>query len=276
MFPTRTNSRAGVEAGSGSRVGSAIAAASARTGVDFQYLMSQARIESGFDPDAKARTSSATGLYQFIDQTWLGTVKEHGAKHGLGWAAGAIQQRSNGHFHVADAATRSAILALRNQPEAASAMAAEYAADNRAHLESRLGRPVESVDLYLAHFLGPAGAEQFLAALDSDPSTSGAAILPDAARANRPIFYRPDGSARTVAEIRTNFAEKLGDGTGLLAPARQLHAQLMPSAPLPVAPARFGSAASGRGEQGIRPIARPSAEFARISYEMLANIGRQA
>lgn len=275
MFPTTTQFKTGAGNGSGSRVGSAIAAASARTGVDFNYLMSQARIESGFDPSARARTSSATGLYQFIDQTWLGTVKDHGAKHGLDWAASAIRQGSNGRYHVADADLRAAILDLRNQPEAASAMAAEYASDNRAHLESRLGRPVESVDLYLAHFLGPAGAEQFLSAFDADPATSGAAVLPDAAKANRPIFYRPDGSARSVAEIRANFAEKLGQESDLPMPV-QAYALYNPQSSLTSTPGRFGGAREGAVDQGIRPIARPSAEFARISYEMLANIGQRA
>ncbi|QPQ55344.1 transglycosylase SLT domain-containing protein [Allosphingosinicella flava] len=274
MFPT-TNFRTSAERPSGDRVGQAIAAASARTGVDFRYLMSQARIESGFNPTAKARTSSATGLYQFIDQTWLGTVKDHGAQHGLGWAAEAIGQHSNGHYYVADSAARAAILDLRNQPEAASAMAAEYAAGNRAHLESRLGRPVESVDLYLAHFLGPAGAEQFLTAFDADPSTAAAAILPQAAKANRSIFYREDGSARSVAEIRADFAAKLGDGTERPMPA-QAFAQRTAFPPSDAAPRRFGAAREGQVDTGIRPIARPSAEFARISYEMLSNIGRQA
>ena len=43
----------------------AIARAATRTGVDFDYLLAQARLESGLDPSAKAQTSSATGLYQF-------------------------------------------------------------------------------------------------------------------------------------------------------------------------------------------------------------------
>ena len=47
----------------------AIARASESTGVDFDYLLAQARLESGLNPDAKARSSSATGLYQFIDST---------------------------------------------------------------------------------------------------------------------------------------------------------------------------------------------------------------
>ena len=62
----------------------AIAHASQRTGVDFSYLLAQARIESGLDPQAEARTSSASGLFQFIDQTWLSTLDRHGAALGLG------------------------------------------------------------------------------------------------------------------------------------------------------------------------------------------------
>ena len=137
------------------RVGSAIARASARTGVDFTYLLNQAKVESGLDPNARARTSSATGLFQFIDQTWLGTVRKHGAEHGLGWAAAAIRQGSNGRYHVADPATRRAILDLRRQPEAASAMAAEFASDNKSYLEGRLGRAAEPDDIAeVAAFLG--------------------------------------------------------------------------------------------------------------------------
>jgi len=273
MFPT-TNFRTGTSGGPGERVGNAIAAASARTGVDFNYLLNQARIESGFNPAAKARTSSATGLFQFIDQTWLGTVKEHGARHGLGWAADSIQQGRGGRYHVADSETLRTILDLRNDPAAASAMAAEFAADNRAHLESKLGRAVESVDLYLAHFLGPAGAEEFLTAYDADPAASAAAILPAAATANRSIFYREDGSARTLAEIRGRFAEKMQQGGGgPLPPAPLPRFQNASLAPLAAAPYRPARALAVAEETAVRPIAKPAAEYARIQYEMLSNIG---
>lgn len=116
------------------RVTAAIATASARTGVSFDYLMDQARIESGMRPDARASTSSATGLYQFTKQTWLGTVKEHGAAHGLDWAANAISKGGDGTFSVANAGMRADILDLRANPEAAAAMAAEFAADNSEYL----------------------------------------------------------------------------------------------------------------------------------------------
>ena len=198
--------------GGGDRVTAAIQLASANTGVQFGYLLNQARLESGLNPNARARTSSATGLFQFIDQTWLGMVRQHGAEHGLGWAAGQIRQGPNGRFYVADPEMRRQILDLRRQPEAASAMAAEYAADNGRYLESRLGRRMEPVDLYLAHFLGAGGAARFLRAHESSPNSPAAVMLPQAARANRPIFYNRDGSMRSFAEIRARFAEKIATG----------------------------------------------------------------
>ncbi len=191
----------------------AIAQAATRTGVDFTYLYHQARIESALNPDAKARTSSATGLYQFINQSWLGVVDKHGDEHGLGWAANAIERGSNGRYHVRDPQLRQAILDLRKNPEAAALMAGEFAADNRAYLETRTSGAIAPVDLYLAHFLGPAGAAKFLNARDAAPAQSGAALFPDAARANRSIFYGKNGAPRSLDAIRNLFAAKLGAGS---------------------------------------------------------------
>ncbi len=188
----------------------AIAAAAARSGVDFDYLYGQARIESALDPSAKARTSSATGLFQFTRGTWLATLDRHGAAHGMAWAADAIVA-DGGRHRVADAGLRDAILGLRHDVEASSQMAAAFAADNRDYLESNLGHAVEPVDLYLAHFLGPAGALRFLRAHDADPDQSAAALLPDAAAPNRAIFYGPEGP-RSLRDVRDRFAAKLGDG----------------------------------------------------------------
>lgn len=200
------------EGGGRDRVTAAIRLASANTGVQFGYLLNQARLESGLNPNARARTSSATGLFQFIDQTWLGMVRQHGAEHGLGWAAAQVRQGPNGRYYVADPETRRQILDLRRQPEASSAMAAEYAADNGRYLEHRLGRQMEPVDLYLAHFLGAGGAARFLRAHDANPDAAAAPLLPQAARANRPIFFNRDGSMRSFAEIRARFAEKIATG----------------------------------------------------------------
>jgi hypothetical protein len=208
------------------RVRQAIADAARRTGVDFAYLYNQARIESSLDPGAKAKTSSASGLFQFTRQTWLQTLKSHGGAHGLQWAADAIG-RSGNRLTVTDPAMRTAVDALRFDPEASSAMAAEFASDNGDALEGALGRDAEPVDLYLAHFLGAGGAAQFLRAHDADPATAAAPLLPDAAAANRAIFYAADGRARSVGEIRASFAAKLGTATPVvpMAPARWTNVQ---------------------------------------------------
>ena len=175
--------------------------ASASTGVDFSYLMAQASRESAFDPSAKASTSSATGLYQFVEQTWLGTFKEHAGDYGYGELADAVTKRADGHYTVSNAATRKQILGLRRDPTLNAAMAAELASDNKGKMESILGRPVSATDLHLAHFLGLSGALRFIRKLESDPSTTGASMYPRAAAANASVFYDGNGNARTVADI---------------------------------------------------------------------------
>ena len=81
-------------------VESAIQRASNATGVDFTFLMGTAKRESGFNPGAKARTSSASGLFQFVDQTWLSTLKKHGAKYGYARYADLISQGADGRYRV--------------------------------------------------------------------------------------------------------------------------------------------------------------------------------
>lgn len=184
-------------------VHAAIAQAAEATGVDFNYLLAQARLESGLDPSARARTSSASGLYQFTDGTWLRTLGNHGAEHGLGWAQDAIQSGAS-----RDPGMRSQLMALRYDPQASALMAGELANDNRVYLGQTLGREPDSAELYMAHFLGAEGATRFLSALDADPSQSAAAILPKAAAANRGIFFGPDG-ARSVGEVMDRMRGKL-------------------------------------------------------------------
>jgi hypothetical protein len=183
--------------------------ASANTGVDFSYLMAQASRESSFDPSAKASTSSATGLYQFVEQTWLGTFKEHAAEYGQAELASKITKSADGRYSVADPAARKQILDLRKDPTLNAAMAAELAADNKTKMEAALGRPATATDLHLAHFLGLSGALRFIRKLDSDPSTTGAAMFPRAAAANASVFYDGDGNARTVAEIYNRMSTSI-------------------------------------------------------------------
>ena len=232
-------------------VQSAIARAATRTGVDFDYLLAQAKLESGLDPSAKAGTSSATGLYQFIDSTWLRTLDRHGAKHGMEWADAAIGK--NGR--VADHATRDHLLSLRYDADTSSLMAAELTRENAAGLQTVLGREAEPAELYLAHFLGLGGAQKFLGALASNPDQSAAAMMPQAARANRSIFYDDTPLPGTGPRIEQQFAglaaqqpaqRSMRNSGGLAPPALPSNPAARPSM-ADTLRATFGDTGTGNG-----------------------------
>ncbi|HXH16951.1 MAG TPA: lytic transglycosylase domain-containing protein [Sphingomonas sp.] len=273
------------------RIQSAIALASSKTGVDFDYLLGQAKLESGLNANAKAGTSSASGLYQFIEQSWLSVVKKHGAEHGMAWAANSIGQSSSGRLSVGDAGTKAAILALRNDPNAASLMAAEYASDNKDSLEGTLGRPASGTDLYMAHFMGLGGATKFLKTMQANPQASGAALFPAAARANHNVFYDSNNRPRTLSAIYDRFADKLGgaaagasatstaastryaaqafdmDGSTVITGANESADDALAWAS--TAMGKF----SGRTTQATASLLRPTPDTARLAYLMLARLG---
>jgi hypothetical protein len=185
----------------GSSVVGAIRDAATATGTSFQYLLATAQVESGLNPKAAASGSSARGLFQFIDQTWLTTVKESGTALGYGRYADAITRTSSGRYQVSDPAMRREVMALRNDPTANAAMAGAFTQKNAARLEARIGRDPSDGELYMAHFLGAAGAGRLITQAANSPNASAAASFPGAARANRSIFYDRQGQARSNAEV---------------------------------------------------------------------------
>jgi len=171
-----------------------------KTGAGFDYLLKTAQRESALEPDAKAKTSSATGLFQFIEQTWLSMVKQEGPKQGLSQYADAISD-NGGRLSVADPATRDKILQLRNDPQVAAVMAGALTQKNRDQLATNLGRQPQAGELYMAHVLGARGASDLIRAAANDPSIVAARDFPEAAAANRSIFYDKAGRARSVQEV---------------------------------------------------------------------------
>jgi hypothetical protein len=187
----------------GSAVTGAIRQAAQATGTSFQYLLATAQVESGLNPSAGAATSSARGLFQFIDQTWLATIKQSGAALGYGQFAAAITQTASGHYEVRDPAMRSEILKLRNDPAANAMMAGAFTQANAAVLSAKLGRSPSEGELYIAHFMGVGGAARLISSAATDPTGGAASYFPIAARANPAIFYdRSTGQPRTLAEVR--------------------------------------------------------------------------
>src|ERR1700683_2842108 len=144
------------------RIAGAIRQAANTTGTSFEYLLTTAKMESDFNPTAGASTSSAHGLFQFIDQPWLGTVKEAGTQLGYGKYADAITKSSSGSYSVGDPAARSAVLKLRNDPAAASSMAGVLTNSNSFQLTGKIGRRPTDAELYMAHLMGVGGATKLI------------------------------------------------------------------------------------------------------------------
>lgn len=199
-------------------VEAAIQRASQATGVDFSFLMKTAGRESGMNPGAKSGASSAAGLFQFVEQTWLSTLKQHGAKHGYARYAELISKGDDGRYRVAGEEAKRAVMDLRLDPHAASLMAGELTSDSAAYLKGRTGRSPTAGELYAAHFLGPQGSARLIEAAQRQPGAAAAQLFPDAAHANKAIFYR-DGRAATVGEVYANLTKAAGSAAPFETPA---------------------------------------------------------
>ena len=185
----------------GSPIAGTIRKAAEATGASFEYLLATAKVESNLKPDLKAKTSSATGLFQFIEQTWFAMMKQAGKALGMGRYADAITQTRAGKYQVENPKLRNEILQLRRDAGANATMAGVFTQQNAATLGKRIGRPPTDGELYIAHFFGPAGASRLIQAAGSNPQGDAAQLFPAAARANRPIFYDKQGQARSVAGV---------------------------------------------------------------------------
>lgn len=182
--------------------------ASTGNSAQFDQLVAYASMESGLNPSARASGSSASGLYQFTQQTWLNAVRQYGPQHGLGNEAAAVVQQG-GQLAVADPAMRQRILDLRNDPQVSSDMAAEHLRGLAVRLTPVLGRTPDAAEVYLAHFLGGGGATQALQALQSTPNRPAADLFPEAAQVNRPLFYGSDGSALSMTGFMQNIRNRV-------------------------------------------------------------------
>ncbi len=192
--------------------------AAKQSGVSFDFLVKTAARESGFRSSAKATTSSAAGLFQFIEQTWLGMVSKHGARYGLATESSAIQQSSNGRFNVEDPALRNRILGLRHDPAISTAMAAELTAENQQALQTKLGHKPSDTELYLAHFMGAGKAVSFLQAMSASPQKSATSLFAAEAKANPAVFKTKNGQERSLTQVFGHLGRLHGDESKIKLP----------------------------------------------------------
>jgi hypothetical protein len=259
----------------GSGVTGAIQKAAQATGTGFGYLLATAQIESGLRPEIKAKTSSATGLFQFIEQTWLATMKQSGAEFGYGRYANAIEKLPSGRHVVKDPALRAEILNLRKDPSANAAMAGALTRSNAARLRGKLGREATDGELYMAHFLGAGGAARLISAREQNPNVRAADLFPRAAAANRPIFYDKQGGTRSVNGVYGVLATKLAramptEGAAQVAQARPATRVAPIGQPRVLAATEFPPRPPAAVQQARRPASAPAPEaFARTGFTLL-------
>jgi hypothetical protein len=245
----------------GAAVIGAIRNAARATGTDFQYLLATAQVESGLNPTASVASSSARGLFQFIDQTWLSTLKQSGPALGYGGYADAIVQTPSGSYTVTDPALRQRILALRDDPAANAVMAGAFTQQNAAVLRQQIGHSPSEGDLYVAHFFGAGGASQLINLVRQNPDTTAASVFPNAAKANPAIFYDRQGHARTVSDVYRVLTARYDVARATPAvPASAAAAQPVNAAPvaptspaMSVAPVASAAANAAASAPNVRP-----------------------
>ena len=182
----------------------AIRMGSIRTGVDFSFLMELARVESNFNPLARAPRSSSTGLFQFKDYSWLQAIRTFGADYGLEDYATRVKPIDDENHEpkpIVRDPLQLEVLALRFNPRLSTLIAAEYVKRNQQILSARTGHEPGRTELYLAHYLGPDGAAMFLKTLDEAPATIAGDIFPEEAASNPGVFQGGQRQPRTVAEV---------------------------------------------------------------------------
>lgn len=185
-------------------ISNAIRKASKATGANFSYLLKTAARESAFNKGAKAKTSSAAGLFQFIESTWLQTVKDVGDKFGLGKYTPHIFKTRSGRYYVPNEKLRQEILQLRHNPEVSAMMAGAFTQQNADFIASHVGREPTQGELYIAHFLGPKGAADLISLKENKPNARADRYFARAARSNRSVFYSR-GRPRTIAQLYENL-----------------------------------------------------------------------
>lgn len=154
------------------------------------YIEKMTQAESGGKPEAKNPNSSAIGLHQFTDDTWVSVVNKYEPE-------------------LAKGLSREELLSLRTKPAVSTRMAQYLTKENQDAL-AKSGLPTDDGALYLMHFAGSPRARSLLKA---DPSTPVSEIFPeDVIKANESVL-RSKTAGEVVDWARSKMETPVGQGT---------------------------------------------------------------
>lgn len=232
--------------------------AAALTGVDPNLMLSMAYMESSLDPSARAGTSRATGLYQFLVggkyDTWGEMLSKYGNDYGIPPNASAMD------------------------PVANAILGGEFIRQNMKAAQKVLNRPITAADIYTMHMMGSGAGPKFLANLERDPNAIAQKDFPNQAASNTGVFAK-DGRWRTYGEIYDSFQKRIVSGNSQVSLMANKAGVEMPSkaspATAPTAPAANDASAGGKVPAALaKPSGAPSytsSETANITNMKAAN-----
>ena len=225
----------------------AIDTAGEKSDVDFDYLLQTAIRESSLNPKAKAGTSSATGLFQFIDSTWLRVMKQEGPRLGYQAYADAIQIDRDGDYYIADKAIRKKVLTLREDPQAAADLAAAYTRGNGDYLMQKFGRMPSPGELFYDEG-GARTIREVYRVLVAKHDSSGAAADPRFAA--QQMSGAPEGKWPDAAPLPSRFSSDDMSFTALFSSEGEVQGRALMS---PTSEARSGTLFTQLYGQGQAP-----------------------
>lgn len=166
-------------------------------GLDPELLCCMAFMESSLNPYAKASTSSATGLFQFINQTWMSLIRLYGKECGVNVGMLSDEDLKN----------------LRFDPKLSTHMMCRLIKENQNYMVTRIQigevRKIDNTCLYLAHFMGAPKATKLLNMFSNKDRTLCHEVFPSEAKANKNIFFDKSGKARRADAIYALLKDKL-------------------------------------------------------------------
>ena len=178
-------------------------------GHDFAELLAQVSGESAFKPHAVNKHTGAAGPFQFVKNTWLSLVKQHGEAMGVKPELLAqIKTDAHGRLTIANPHALKEVLDLRHDLSLSAKMAAKYLDENKAHLARILHREPSEAEVQISFLLGPSGAAHLINAAKNTPEAPVDQIMPKAVASNRSLFRDHQGHTMTAGQAVAHLAAR--------------------------------------------------------------------